>query len=156
MIRFYPTIVFLALFAFIVSSCKPIDQQQCPAVEKQKVVLNSTGELLSKQVQCDSNVDSKIERIQRVFMHSPVEFSFMVEAEEGKRSIVLWLRSNVLPEFIWDVPRGESAYAFCRTTGSGDFILEMHLYSKDQVEGAGWDQGKFGSGQTVVVPMERP
>lgn len=149
-------IAFVLVAVFMASACKQIDQQDCSAGKQEPVVLNSTGELLSKQVQCDSDVDSKIERIQRVFMHEFRLFSFMVEAEEGKRSVIINLLTHVLPEFIWDVPRGESAYAFCRATNSGEFILEMHLYSKDQLEGAGWDHGKGDSGQIVVVPMEQP
>ncbi|MEK7512016.1 MAG: hypothetical protein AAB575_03290 [Patescibacteria group bacterium] len=53
--------------------------------------------------------------------------------------------------------RGESAYAYCRhDKDNGEWVLSMHLYSKDQVEGAGWDHGKSDSGQTVVLPMEAP
>ena len=141
----------LMLFVFLfVTNCKPGNEQDCTTAESQEIVVNPLRGINSQLVYCNENKVAKIARIQRVFMHEWNVFSFMVEAEEGKRSILLFMGQRVMPEFIWDVPRGELVYALCKYV-DGDFFLEMHLYSKDQVEGAGW-----GSGQTSVVPMERP
>lgn len=144
-------IAFVLLIVFMASTCKPIDQQDCVTTKQEPVVLNPAKEMHSQQIHCDRGNDSKIARIQRVFMHSPVNFSFMVEAEEGKRSILLRLRDDVWPEFIWDVPRGEAAYAICKLNENK---IELHLYAKEQVEGAGWDHGKQGHGRTIVLPTE--
>ena len=146
----------LMLFVFLfVTNCKPGNEQDCTTAESQEIVVNPLRGINSQLVYCNKNKVAKIARIQRVFMHEWNVFSFMVETEEGTHSIIVYVNNYVTSEFVWDVPRGELAYALCKYV-DGDFFLEMHLYSKDQIEGASWDHGKGGSGQTSVVPMERP
>jgi hypothetical protein len=154
---FYRDVIIILIGAFILFDCKPRGEGECPTVEQQEIIVNQTQGAKSQMVYCDGNRGSKILRVQRVFMHEWNLFSFMVEAEEGKRSVLMYLNSRVYPEFIWDVPRGEAAYAVCRyDENNGDLVLKMHLHAKDQVVGAGWDHGEIGGGQTSVVPMERP
>ena len=37
-------------------------------------------------------------------------------------------------------------YGLCRAN-----LLEIHLHSAQEINGAGWSNGKFGNGQTIVV-----
>lgn len=59
-------------------------------------------------------------------------------------------------KFVADVPDGEFMWATAMLSGRTDMhpsvhLLEIHIHSPNDIDGAGWNHGKFGSGSTQVV-----
>jgi hypothetical protein len=54
-----------------------------------------------------------------------------------------------------DVPEGNSPWVYYEVTRqAGDehySRLDIHVSSAAQIDGASWNHGKFGSGQTAVI-----
>lgn len=100
-------------------------------------------------------VDEKIDNVVRIFMHSPRQFSVLVES--GSNELTL----RTLP-YLWgevkiftDVPRGQKNWVILNgyhSTMNGNHLsLELHIHSPKDVEGGGWDHGKSGKGMTQVI-----
>lgn len=103
-----------------------------------------------------------IERVARIFMHEPGDYSFLVQesVRAGKPSRYRMVHRKFYeePRFIADVPEDKMMWVRYqerdnRSRYSGHFyrILEFHIRSVKDIGGAGWDHGKFGSGRTNVV-----
>jgi len=89
--------------------------------------------------------------VQRVFMHNPGVYSGMyVDSEKNVRVIGGYGATTL----IIDIP--EDRPMWVKETKFSDGIdsywkYEFHVHSIKEVDGGGWNHGKFGSGQTSVV-----
>ena len=92
--------------------------------------------------------DIKREHIVRVFMHEPGDYSVLVNnnGELVSKTFACKIR------LIRDVPYDEPMYYEGERNRDGYFLrVEIHVHSEKDINGAGWNHGKFGSGQTVEV-----
>ena len=98
----------------------------------------------------------RLDNVVRVLMHQPGEYSIITKgigADSADlpmqyiRSHHTSLRQDVASKkSMWVEyfpPAGEPSYAMDS--------LVIHLHSAEEINGAGWNHGKFGSGQTVVI-----
>jgi len=97
--------------------------------------------------------------IQAVWFHEGNNYSFTI-IQDGKL-VNIGPRSfeNAKSEVIADVKEGEPLWA--KVTHNALFgddnnkhrgtLYEIHVHSIKDINGAGWDHGKFGSGSTSVV-----
>lgn len=100
----------------------------------------------------------RLDGITRVLMHEPGRYTFLIEQDGGRvaqRTIGQMPCTNV-PELFHDVPAGQPMWAEYHTRRSGkrdvcDALLTIHIHSVTDINGAGWNHGKFGSGQTTIV-----
>ena len=102
--------------------------------------------------------DRKLERIVRVLMHDPGHFTFLAEQPNTGEliQVTVDLHSNCGVRILQDVASDQPSWTRWETWTRGGGIcdvrnLEIHIHSADEVNGAGWDHGKFGRGQTTVV-----
>ena len=91
----------------------------------------------------------------RIFMHEPGRYSFMIQLSD---SDVVTMRTfrlfNCETRFILDVPQDEKMWAYIQEKGKGPeyrTFVDLHIHSVRDMEGAGWDHGKFGRGQTHII-----
>lgn len=104
---------------------------------------------------CETPSDEKIENVIRVFMHEPNKFSFMIQTQESSEIRMITLEGKA--EFIADALETEKMWVIARgrQVHYGGYVsvnrLEIHIHSPKDINGAGWDHGKFGSGQTQVI-----
>ena len=94
--------------------------------------------------------------IVRVMMHEPERYSVLVQ-EKDKSLKTLTYRGCQL---IADVPKDEPMWLEVEMNKAKEEITDegyhykwakIHIHSADQLNGAGWDHGKGGRGQTEVV-----
>jgi hypothetical protein len=104
-------------------------------------------------------------------MHEHDHFTLMVQNTDRTVSQIS-LQSLTGTTILTDVPQKDTPYAQYRCTGTnyqGDvsciryyegmgstyrmtvYHLTIHLHSPAEINGAGWNHGKFGSGTTTVV-----
>jgi hypothetical protein len=92
--------------------------------------------------------------VERIFMHEPEDYSFFIR-EPGTTELKT-LKVRVLsPErlkIFEDVRTGEPCWINLGDTWNNHSLsLDIHIDSPTRVEGAGWNHGKFGRGQTVPI-----
>jgi hypothetical protein len=92
--------------------------------------------------------------VERIFMHEPEIYSFFIR-ERGTVELKT-LRVRVLnPErlkIFTDVQPGESCWINLGDTWNSHALsLDIHIDAPTRVEGAGWNHGKFGKGQTIPI-----
>jgi len=101
-------------------------------------------------------VEIKVDNIVRVFMHEPGAYNFLVSrngilvpTENYRHSPqrVIIMPDVSREQFMWArvYYKEEEGYGFPQA------YLEIHVHSEKDIEGGGWNHGKFGRGQTVVV-----
>lgn len=97
----------------------------------------------------------KVENIVRVFMHEPGRYSFLIQLSNSSvvtmRTFLLY---NCETKFIMDVPKNEKMWAYIKRESDPRVFrtfIDVHIHSVRDVEGAGWNHGKFGKGQTYVI-----
>lgn len=99
----------------------------------------------------------RLDGVTRVMMHEPWRYTFLME-DSGRitqRTIGQNPCGNV-PVLFQDVPTGHPMWVEYRTVRSGktdvcDELITIHIHSVADINGAGWNHGKYGSGQTTVV-----
>jgi hypothetical protein len=100
------------------------------------------------------------EDIVRVLCHKPDQFSvFVMDSDKSLRQEVFYQSTfhnpRQLAKIICDAPIGKSMwYEGFRSTSWGSTAwewVEIHIHSGSDINGGGWDEGKFGTGQTTVV-----
>ena len=95
-----------------------------------------------------------------VWKHRANEYS--VTVQEGLKFVDIPFSGTKLnQELIADVPSHkkmwyEAHYRFNSWTGGGYEDVKIHIHSINEVNGAGWNHGKFGSGMTERVDVEKP
>lgn len=106
----------------------------------------------------------RVDHVVRVLMHDPNDYTLMVQdpgsthvrqrrfyaATEYNKS---FCRGAGLMEIYTDVLPEEDVWAvYKHIEGSTQGCLtELHLHSPQEIQGGGWNHGKFGSGQTNVL-----
>lgn len=94
--------------------------------------------------------------IVKVMMHEPERYSVLVQ-DTDKSLKTLTYRGCKL---IADVPKNESMWLEIEMNKAKEEVTDegyhykwakIHIHSADQLNGAGWDHGKHGRGQTEVV-----
>ncbi len=98
--------------------------------------------------------DEMVTGVVRVFMHSPMQYSVMITNFQDDREVRLRTFDYCPVKFFADVPRDELMWVLVRkasNTSSYPYSLEFHIHSPKDVEGAGWNHGKGGQGQTIVI-----
>lgn len=116
--------------------------------------------VLSYMVVASSRVVATQERISgisRVLMHAPGIYSILVEEPNGLVTIRSFTRpcSDVRTNLFRDAPESSSIWAESirkeSIIESCSSLISIHLHSASEINGAGWDAGKYGAGQTVVI-----
>ncbi len=92
-----------------------------------------------------------IVRVERIFMHTTQQYSLLAR-NNNNDTLNLNTFGSVTPVFITNVPDSLPMWAiFQKTANGGNQILTIHMHSFADIGGAGWNNGKFGSGRTVVI-----
>jgi len=119
----------------------------------------------------------EIDNVVRIFMHEPDDFSVMTK--DATTGIMIIRRVGEIIdeppynrtgrdtyEFVTDVPADKEMYVVVtiwfrwKTSrfsneryrdGRDHFEATFHVHSEKDVEGGGWNHGKYGRGQTAVV-----
>lgn len=100
--------------------------------------------------------DQKIENITRVLMHEHRRWTLIVLPANSTELRMIYLK------LVWgyakvinDVPEGQPMWArviWYKQWGESRIKrLEIHIHSAKDINGAGWNHGKFGHGQTQVI-----
>ncbi len=102
-----------------------------------------------------------IPNIEAILVHESERYSVLQKQGHVGHIIALdWqIRSST---FVYDVPDEKQCWAEIITTEcgngvrSGEWIKNVvfHLHNTSEIQGAGWNHGKFGSGSTVILPMK--
>ena len=93
--------------------------------------------------------------VDRVFMGEPNDYTF-ITAHEDKTTTV-WRVSSYFAEFkmFYDVPKNERMYVKYKKEwkdgGPKYKYVHIHIHEMKDVEGGGWNHGKFGSGRTQAI-----
>jgi len=89
-----------------------------------------------------------------LYMHQPYSYSVMMQNSNKLTTIILNANKEDIAIYA-DVPKGSNMWykakktdVYCTYQYSD---LEIHIHSVDDINTAGWNNGKFGSGQTVRV-----
>ena len=101
--------------------------------------------------------EEKVENIERIFFHENFRFTYLVRRGNVIEPVSLtyfWEKGTKVT-YYEDVPPNKSMWAVVQGKGnSKDGIItniEIHLHTVKEVDGGGWNHGKFGSGNTIVV-----
>ncbi len=116
-----------------------------------------------------------VSKVARVFMHEPHRFTFLVKNDNGSLGQLTVDSANieiipdvieVLPMWvvytcasrydrqtqnyakIWNCKPLPSNFSHWRTSPA---IVKIHIHSAEEINGADWNHGKFGRGQTIAV-----
>ena len=93
--------------------------------------------------------------VDKVFMGEPHDYTF-ITAHEDKTTTV-WRVKSYFTDFqiFYDVPKNERMYVKYRKEwkdgGSNYKYLYIHIHEMKDIEGGGWNHGKFGTGRTQLV-----
>lgn len=99
--------------------------------------------------------DEKIDDVVKVFLHEPRHYSFLCKMPDSNELILRDFR-NISPRIFRDVPSNKNMYVELRgiwknIDGMHYNSVTIHIHAVSGIEGAGWDHGKFGRGQTQVI-----
>lgn len=101
----------------------------------------------------------RVDNVVRVFWHEDTRYSVHVQqgsANEIEVQTYLVSCQERIVRIFTDVPAGSKMWLAGRhysnwINGACFSYLEIHVHSTQDIEGGGWDHGKFGRGQTTVV-----
>lgn len=133
------SVVALALFVSLLVFGTPCALYFCNAVDREVV----------------GHSEKRVDNVVRVFMHQPHEYTFMIE-KDGTAELETHHFRYAKIRLVADVPAEDQMWALVREVeerGGYKFVEEIviHIHSPKDINGAGWDRGKSGSGQTHVV-----
>jgi hypothetical protein len=107
---------------------------------------------------CWTQKDFSVERyrnVERILMHEPNKYSFIFKYDEAKEYSLVTVNVWGVPKIIPDVTNGEKCWVEVGApwvqNESFRISLTIHVHSAADINGAGWNHGKFGRGQTTVV-----
>lgn len=115
--------------------------------------------LLSLIMGCTPNKDISIKptEIIAVYMHNVGVYSVAISGGQNSITITKVTKyAGITVKLIADVNVDESMWYSCRGIlfpggVSDDASCEIHIRSIDDIKGAGWNNGKFGSGSTERI-----
>ena len=97
--------------------------------------------------------------VSQVMMHDDHHYTFFVERDNGMINKYTFRYSN--PKIFHDVPKRKPMFIEYKRCISPkklnkrvyDYtkLISIHLHSATEINGGGWDHGKFGHGQTSVL-----
>lgn len=136
-------------FKLLALSCITILLSECSNSEKSK---NGSAVESSVKTETETETEPKavswdtIKRIERVFMHTPWQYSFLARNNNNDTLYVnTFYHCNV--RFVADVSPGEVMWALVagdynsRKWADGGYPLIVHIKSVEDVGGAGWQTG---------------
>ena len=108
---------------------------------------------------CGEPTEDRIENVVAVYMHEVDHYSVAVADSNSASSRVeiAYLsgqyNSRGRVKIFRDVPAGKMMWVRrVRLNDMDSHVeLEIHIHSTADIQGGGWNHGKFGSGQTVVI-----
>jgi hypothetical protein len=105
---------------------------------------------------CDNGPkQEKIENVVRIFMHEPGHYSLMIQLSGSISATMRTVNlSGCEPKFIMDAPKDGEMWVYIeypRLENDNRGIADFHIHSENDIDGGGWNHGKFGSGQTQVI-----
>jgi hypothetical protein len=88
-------------------------------------------------------------------MHETYHYSVMLEADQTGINKVIDLPVGDYT-LVSDVPEGNSPWVYIKSTthapvGDRSHCIWIHIHNAQNIEGAGWNHGKFGSGNTIPI-----
>lgn len=92
----------------------------------------------------------RIENIVRIFMHQPGDYSLMIK-NPGSAEIETRRCPNVSVKIIQDLEPQQSIWALVQKRIGTTSSMELHIHKPEDINGAGWDNGKQGKGTTTVI-----
>ena len=103
--------------------------------------------------------DEKIGGVVRIFMHEPSRYSVMVQDPNSSelKTAEFNLYNFCRAKIIADVPKDEKRWISLKSKKHNVSkrtyytSFELHIHSAEDINGAGWSHGKFGSGTTTVI-----
>ncbi|MFH1430352.1 MAG: hypothetical protein ABIG71_02390 [Candidatus Uhrbacteria bacterium] len=104
---------------------------------------------------CATRAEIRIDNVERVLMHEPNRYSLFTRSSDDSDRLT---HHNIFtePTIVTDAPGGEPMWATwtqysdgCDGTIYRNFVI--HIHSARDINGAGWDRGKNGRGQTTVI-----
>ncbi len=115
--------------------------------------------MISISVGCDHKIEAvQINNVVRVFWHEGTRYSVQVR-EPGSTEIKTYVLHGYMctgePQIFADVAAENRMWVKYVMDRNWDLdclqSLEIHVWSEADIEGGGWDHGKFGRGQTSVI-----
>ncbi len=100
----------------------------------------------------------RVENVTRVLMHEPSRYTLLTALPDGRIEQHTYGGYGLCykpPDLYHDVPPDKPIWAELREANDGctpcTYVASIHLHSVEEINGAGWNHGKFGNGQTTVV-----
>ncbi len=109
--------------------------------------------------------EERVDDVVRVFWHERGRYSFHIQKDSSSEIEVYPADSGTI-KIIADVPTDQKMWMYVRGYSDGGWsctgyngehhgrcygVFEIHVHSEQDIEGGGWNHGKFGSGNTVVI-----
>ena len=93
--------------------------------------------------------------VAKVFMHNPGEYSFLYEEGNELKPFSISDNGILIYKIVTDAEIGSPMWAEVKqiipTTGRDTYHLTIHIHKPSEINGGGWDNGKFGKGRQVEV-----
>ena len=100
----------------------------------------------------------RISNVVGVLMHEPGSYTLEVQNPGSPVVVNTWVRTyyGEYAQIVTDAPNNEPMWAvlIIEHYSAGRVFtrgLELHVHTVQDVNGAGWNHGKFGSGQTTRI-----
>jgi hypothetical protein len=99
----------------------------------------------------------RLEGRMRILMHEPGRYTILAEMPNWEVKQYSFGRTCglMVPVITYGLPAEQPVWVAYQVEQSGPHIcnrlIEIHLHSVTEINGAGWDHGKQGKGQTTVV-----
>jgi hypothetical protein len=92
-------------------------------------------------------------QVERVFMHTVNSYSFLIFDKDTKeiKSVGFGECKKITADVELEKPMWIKVKKTSFRTGDDEYFVEIHIHSVKDINGGGWNRGKFGSGQTSVV-----
>jgi len=103
----------------------------------------------------------RVDNVVRVFWHEGTLYSFHVREPNSVEIKLVFthytmcVNQRTYTNILADVPLGNPMWVYYIINHNWDRsclkVLEIHIHSEKDIEGGGWNHGKFGRGQTSVI-----
>ena len=111
-------------------------------------------------VSCSKNKESspqteKIQNIVRIFMHEPLNYTVMIQKDSLNECKMITFEQPITKvHFIADVPDSSLSWVIVKQDNHRMLRykeLWFHIHNPEDIEGGGWNHGKGGKGETIVI-----